>query len=354
MTNLAVLEVLLRGVAAGASLATGAGLLRSGRRHPARWTGALFCLSAAAFAVHSGGPETQALGLFYVPVWMLSQGGLGYFWLFAVTLFEDRPVTWERWLPAIVLSGIGFLGAFSPPALEGGIWLLFNLAQLGVAGHVLLIIWRGRGGDLVESRRALRGPMLVAITLFCIGISLQQGAETLLNRHLHWAIFLQAVVLAPLCLVAAWAFLQGRPGMFEAPRRGAASGADPVEPQDRPTLARLEALMGEGQAWRREGLTIGQVAAEVGAPEHRLRRLINGALGFRNFADYLNARRTEAARAALADPANARASISALAFDLGYASLGPFNRAFKEATGETPSAWRIAALGASPESQKPR
>ena len=56
-----------------------------------------------------------------------------------------------------------------------------------------------------------------------------------------------------------------------------------------------------------------------------------------------------AAKAALADPANARASISALAFDLGYASLGPFNRAFKDATGLTPTAWRARVQAGSPE-----
>jgi AraC-like DNA-binding protein len=51
----------------------------------------------------------------------------------------------------------------------------------------------------------------------------------------------------------------------------------------------------------------------------------------------------------LADPANARTPVSAIAFDLGYASLGPFNRAFKDATGLTPTAWRGRALDASPE-----
>lgn len=347
MTDQQTLEVLLRGLSAGAGLAVGAGLLRSARRHPARWTGALFCLSAAAFAVHSGGPETQALGIFYIPVWFLSQGGLGWFWLFAMTLFEDRPVTWERLVPAGVLSGIGGLGVFLPEAFEAGIWLVFNILQLLLALHILAVVWRGRGGDLVESRRALRGPVLVAIALFGIAISVQQGVETLLNRHLPWANFLQAVALVPLNLAAAWGFLQGRPGLFEAQRRSGA--AEPIDPLDRPTLARLEALMGEAQAWRREGLTIGQVAGEVGVPEHRLRKIINGQLGYRNFADYLNARRIEAAKAALSDPANARASISALAFDLGYASLGPFNRAFKDATGETPTAWRVRVLTASSE-----
>jgi AraC-like DNA-binding protein len=32
--------------------------------------------------------------------------------------------------------------------------------------------------------------------------------------------------------------------------------------------------------------------------------------------------------------------VSTIAFDLGFASLGPFTRAFKEATGLTPSEWR--------------
>ena len=71
--------------------------------------------------------------------------------------------------------------------------------------------------------------------------------------------------------------------------------------------------------------------------------------GFRNFADFLNARRIEAARTALADPDKARLPVSSIAFDLGYASLGPFNRAFKDATGLTPTAWRARVQGGSPE-----
>jgi AraC-like DNA-binding protein len=34
-----------------------------------------------------------------------------------------------------------------------------------------------------------------------------------------------------------------------------------------------------------------------------------------------------------------------IALDLGYASLGPFNRAFKEMTGITPTAYRQQELG---------
>jgi AraC family transcriptional regulator len=33
-----------------------------------------------------------------------------------------------------------------------------------------------------------------------------------------------------------------------------------------------------------------------------------------------------------------------IAFDLGYGSLSTFNRAFRRATGATPTVWRRAAL----------
>jgi AraC-like DNA-binding protein len=117
-------------------------------------------------------------------------------------------------------------------------------------------------------------------------------------------------------------------------------------PADRLVLARLDRAMSEDEVWRDEALSIGTLAALVGAPEHRLRKLINGTLGHRNFADYINSRRIEAAKVALSDPELALKSVSAVAYELGFGSLGPFNRAFRAETGSTPTAWRQQACGA--------
>jgi AraC-like DNA-binding protein len=154
---------------------------------------------------------------------------------------------------------------------------------------------------------------------------------------------LGAAALAFMCGRGAIAFLQAQPNLFGGPAPAASSSND-LDAGDRHLLAKLEALMAEGEAWRREGLTIGALAAEIGAPEHKLRRLINDHLGFRNFAAFVNARRIDAAKSRLADPAKARESVSAIAFDLGFGSLGPFNRAFKEVTGQTPTEWRRERL----------
>ena len=112
-------------------------------------------------------------------------------------------------------------------------------------------------------------------------------------------------------------------------------------------LAKLDAFMADG-GWKTEGLTIGAVAQALETPEHRLRRLINQKLGHRNFADFVNGHRIEAAKRRLADPGEARTAVAVIAFDLGYGSLGPFNRAFRAATGASPTEWRRQALQASP------
>ena len=72
-------------------------------------------------------------------------------------------------------------------------------------------------------------------------------------------------------------------------------------------------------------------------PEYRLRRLINGQLGYRNFNAFLNGYRIEEARAALADPSQAEVPVTTIALDAGFQSIGPFNRAFKVSTGVTPT-----------------
>jgi AraC-like DNA-binding protein len=123
---------------------------------------------------------------------------------------------------------------------------------------------------------------------------------------------------------------------------GAAQMPDP----DRSALARLESLMAGDEIWRETGLTIGGLAARIGMPEYRLRRLINGRLGFRNFTAYLNEYRLAAAADRLADREQARTPVLTIALDLGWGSIGPFNRSFRARFGTTPSDFRRARMGA--------
>ncbi len=97
--------------------------------------------------------------------------------------------------------------------------------------------------------------------------------------------------------------------------------------------------MGAG-AWRTEGLTIGALSGQLSVPEHRLRGVINRELGFRNFSTYVNEYRIAAAKAALRDPSRQGVTVLEIAYETGFASLGPFNRAFRAETGQNPTAYR--------------
>jgi AraC-like DNA-binding protein len=88
----------------------------------------------------------------------------------------------------------------------------------------------------------------------------------------------------------------------------------------------LMKLMRDDRLYREERLTIAALAFKLKLPKHRLRRLINQRLGHRSFNAFLNQWRLADAKAALSDPAQASVSISTIALDAGFGSLGPFNR----------------------------
>ncbi|MET3842844.1 AraC-like DNA-binding protein [Bradyrhizobium sp. OAE829] len=124
-----------------------------------------------------------------------------------------------------------------------------------------------------------------------------------------------------------------------------ASEAEDKPPVVEPALVRrLQRLMAVDRAYRREGLTIGVLSAELAVPEYRLRQLINEGMGHRNFNAFLNRYRIEEAKAALADPGQKEVPVLTIAMDTGFQSIGPFNRAFKAATDLTPTEFRHLAM----------
>jgi AraC-like DNA-binding protein len=87
-------------------------------------------------------------------------------------------------------------------------------------------------------------------------------------------------------------------------------------------------------------LKVADLAAAVGSVEHKVSRAITHGLGERNFNQLVNRYRIEhACRLLLAHPSRSVLEISG---ECGFASLGPFNRAFKAAMGCVPSAWRAS------------
>jgi len=100
--------------------------------------------------------------------------------------------------------------------------------------------------------------------------------------------------------------------------------------------------MREKKTYTEHGLTVASLAEILKVREYKLRHLINQRLGYRNFNHYLHKYRIEEAGRRLQDPENTLPILS-IALDVGYSSINPFNRAFKDAMGETPSNFRKSA-----------
>lgn len=340
------LELLARGAAAGAYLGLALLCLR-GDRTSARVTGAVFCLGAASHTLTQLPGLEAALGLAWWPVWAFSVMGAGLFWAFALELFEDGvALNVGRFAPALALLVTGAAAFCTSGIVQRGLYLLHNFFSASLFVHALLLIARGWRGDLVETRRRLRGPILATAAVYALAVVAVQTGELFVGSARALSP-LAAFALLMLGLLSLAAFARMDQNLFGAPAAALeASRLDTSPPDgvDAETIAALDHAMRRDRAYREEGLTVVALASRLRLPEYRLRRLINQRLGHRNFNAYLNQWRIGEAKAALADPTQREVPISTIALDAGFASLGPFNRAFKAETGLTPSEFRAQAL----------
>ncbi|NOT39493.1 MAG: helix-turn-helix transcriptional regulator [Alphaproteobacteria bacterium] len=343
-----ILEVLMRGGAIGAFVGLAIAIARPPFT-PARVTGVLFCLAAAAHTLTQHPAINEALGLARPLVWAFSFMGAGLFWAFATELFGDRPrLEPVRFAPAALLLTIGTGAMLANGAAAKGLFLAHNLVGAVLMVHVLIVIWSGRRNDLVESRRRLRGPILAAAALYAVSVIAVQTSE-ILWRPADALSPLAAAILFILGLAGIGALLQADLDLF-APAAEPRPMPPPQEAaparsgEDEKVAHQLERLMHEERVYREEALTITALALKLSVPEYKLRRLINQQLGHRNFSAFLNQWRLVDAKQSLSDPGQRDVPISTIGLDAGFQSLGPFNRAFKAETGLTPSEFRANAL----------
>lgn len=334
-----MLELFVRGIVCGGLLAAAISILRGGRE-PARLAGALFCVATCGFVIHTSKAAPGLVGPLAIPAWLLSAGGTSYFWMFGMALFSDARPRWVHAAPVLVMTMIVVIGRLLPDSARVGTDIIHNLFEVILVGHVLVHIWRERRSDLVEARLRLRRPFLTAVGGLCIVLSGFDVAWSLGVQD-PWIKTAQSLALAGFVLAGVAVLTEGRRDLFDrAPRRDPVARSR-IGEEDPETLARLTSLLEDADYWREPGLTLERVAAHLKTPEYRLRAAINRRLGYRNFPDFLNAQRIALAKQDLTASRLRDAQISTIAFDLGYASLGPFNRAFRAATGMTPTEWRV-------------
>lgn len=263
-------------------------------------------------------------------------------WFMLTIFLDDRRSTWI-WLCSAALLSIGVIATyFDPEFLSLPVRILVALHFIAL---VALVIRSGEG-DLLNARRQLRPAMALFLGVYCVGLAVtstpMRGPETTAQ-----ALGQSTGAVLAVFFFALWA--------LKVNLNRWAGEIDKSLPQPKPRaeiageqtllIKRINAAMSEG-IWQVEGLTVAGLAQKVGAPEHQVRKAINQQLGHRNFASFINQSRIEAAKTRLSDPEQFNATVLEIAYDVGFSSPGPFNRAFRDVTGRSPTEYRKEKLAA--------
>ena len=349
---MSTLETALRGGAVAILLLSVLLRVRYARVSPAAGYSALLLFGAAAYVVDSA-PGFWTLAKYWqIPIHLASCVTPALFWIAAAALFDDDfRARWYHALAALWLAALALREMYGWPH---AIVAIYNasalLCVLFGAWHALA----GRAADLVERRRQFRLEYAVCTALYIV---LVVGSEWLWPGILGKTPFSLINAAGLVAFTFAFSMLGPSRFRFEATTPAASQpkgapaatiptpSAPPATEQDTALLAALRRLMEDGKAYRDDGLSIASLSQKLNVQEYRLRRLINGQLGHRNFSAFVNGYRLAEAAAALADPTQVEVPVLTIALDAGFGSIGPFNRAFKAYAGLTPTEFRRARLG---------
>ncbi len=283
------------------------------------------------------------------------------FWLLCLVAFAYRP-------RLLSLSGALAIYTFTAKAISRNFsidqeplsqwyflgWVLPTYGEYFLIALGIWIVVSNWSDDLVESRRRLRGVMLIGVgtCVFLVIIPITTGLVGM------WLPYLAIIIVSLLC---AYSLLMGRfDDLFGVesippnptgqalntrcePNSDSSSKHNPETNEEvlKHDALSLNKLMDEG-FYRTEHLTLKILAEQLDMPQYKTRALINQTLGYRNFNDYINQLRVNEAAQRLLD--DVQTPVLNISLDVGYRTLSSFNRAFKDIQNMSPSQYRQASL----------
>ena len=301
-------------------------------------------LGGAAFVVF---PILYAAGVprpLLLIVLLLQSGATFWFWLFALIQGRNNfQPNWRHWslLAGKLLLTVAWASErrriwLPIPTDQEFVWRALVPAAISIAFALAAVVASGRHlhDELSEDRLSLRR---IATLWGAGGIVAAIGIVLVLRGPFLGELgsWLTIVISLGACISLYFWLLGSRPALDE-------SGARlPNEaPELRALADRITALFQAERFYETEGLTVRDLASKLEERDYKVRRAINGVLGYRNFNAFLNQHRVAAAKQRLLD--EPELPILRLTMDLGYRSVAVFNKAFKETTGRTPSDFRRA------------
>jgi len=345
-----LLEALFRFGSIGLLSAIGILILRDGRHIFALRMALPLIVTMTCLFLTTGSENLRINGVAAIPLRLIDMLSFIFVWWFGLALFDDDfSLGLREWVVAGLFAAVvaptrlANLG-FEIPVAEHMAIAGF-ICTLALMGHLVYHAVKGRGEDLIESRRKLRVGFAIAIALIVVTSTVTERVAYAVNADPNVSLFFTYTITF---LLGIWSVLWLTRLNLEAlaiqviPEQLSVVAA--IDPRDADTHKRLVHIMEEKREFAQHGLTIGKLASQLDIPEHQLRSLINRSMGYRNFSAFLNHYRLQDVKLALADPNNSRLPILSMALNAGFSSLAPFNKAFKSSFHMTPTDFRNQCL----------
>ena len=320
------------------------------KRSTLHLTWAVFCTGLTAVMVRE--VFGDALGPLTPLLIIAGCGTCSVFWLVARALFRTRTVIGP--VELLLVAGIfaptvidqAVLSPLMPDAVRN---IYFPAVADGLDGFqtllsstvLMLAFWEGLRGwssGLATNERRMR---LLYLSTFGLCVStcvmlLDHGSAPL-SAELMAGI--QAACALAILIVTSVAirYRATHPLTPETPART----AGPASADDHALGRRIRDILSAEHLYLDPELKVAGLARRLREPDYRISRAITAGLGEPNFNRLVNRYRIEHAKAQLHAPDSADLSILEIALGSGFASIGPFNRAFKEMTGLTPRVFRL-------------
>ena len=322
-------------------------LLRARRRDLKVLSGAALSASVCAFLLTSMPHAQVFFGPLIYPLTALCSTHPVWFWLFSIALFSQaRALSRVQLLGLLAMATIGVVYQSEFPLRPGegrtavqALGVAFAAASLFFACLAPASVFAGSTDDLDARRRRIRRWFVPGASVYLAIIVVTQSIVMFRGQPTPKALVLVNITLIDvIAALALSTFIKVRVvnwlDVLETKREASLS------PLEQSVLTRLNRRFQPERLYAQTSLTISELAELLGTQEHVLRRVINYGLGFRNFSDFLHVHRLNEASRRLRDPEQRRVPVLTIALDVGYASIGPFNRAFRERFGVTPSEYR--------------
>lgn len=329
------------------------------QKHTVHILFAIFCGSIAMMAAKQ--LANEQLGVYQYLIGMGACATCNCFWLVSRALFRDKDAIELRHIIAagsvgvllIAGQGLGWLLSIEQgnlASIQTSQDAIYELINLFSSCMLVLTAWEGcRGfsrvqGEQRQQRLLFLGSYCSAVLVCTVLVEFTDpttlGVPT--NELVSTICAIQIMLVTQLLIY--WRFHHRAKTLLGSTSnelmRVIIAEVPPDNNTDQLLAQQIKSLLEQQDMYLQSNLKVADLARQMNVSEYRISRVFRDHFNARNFNQFINHMRVHHAKRLLENPDNTHWPIIVVGMESGFASIGPFTRAFKSTCGMTPNQYR--------------